>query len=50
MKPETKPKKQNDQVQQSAPEASQRSKRIHLTLVTEEEREKYRVPSYEYIL
>ena len=31
-------------------EDKSRDKRIHLTLVTEEEREKYRVPSYDYIL
>ena len=35
---------------QAASDNQPQQRRIHLTLVTEEEREKYRVPSYRYIL
>lgn len=38
------------QTTKSSAEDKPRDKRIHLTLVTEEEREKYRVPSYGYLL
>lgn len=46
-------KKCNDvtpQTIKSSSEDREQPKRIHLTLVTEEEREKYRVPSYDYLL
>ncbi|MDE5553850.1 MAG: hypothetical protein K2J10_01545 [Muribaculaceae bacterium] len=38
------------QTPQNVPADKPRTNRIHLTLVTEEEREKYRVPCYDYIL
>ncbi len=38
------------QAAQSQSADQPRTNRIHLTLVTEEEREKYRVPSYDYLL
>lgn len=50
MKQNKKPMQQAQQTTQSSSEDKPRDKRIHLTLVTEEEREKYRVPSYDYIL
>ena len=50
MKETKKLPQQAQQTTQSSSENKPRGKRIHLTLVTEEEREKYRVPSYDYIL
>ena len=45
-----KPTQQAQQTTHSSSDDKSCGKRIHLTLVTEEEREKYRVPSYGYLL
>lgn len=50
MKQDKKPTVKVDQGTQVSSDDMPRQKRIHLTLVTEEEREKYRVPSYGYLL
>ncbi len=41
---------ENQQAVQTQSANQPRTNPIHLTLVTEEEREKYRVPSYDYLL
>lgn len=50
MKKDKKQTVDTQQATQSQPADQPRVNRIHLTLVTEEEREKYRVPCYDYLL
>ena len=50
MKQDKKPTEKADQTTLQPSDDKSRQNRIHLTLVTEEEREKYRVPSYGYLL
>lgn len=50
MKPITDPFAKSSQKPQCVSVDKSRSNRIHITLVSEKEREIYRVPSYGYIL
>jgi len=50
MKPTKKPFANNAQKPQNASVGMSRSNRIHITIVSEEERDIYRVPSYGYLL
>lgn len=50
MKPIDKPHDNNDWLKQSFHSENLHTHKVRLTPVSEEEREKYRVPSYGYIL
>lgn len=50
MKQIKKPLAKSSKKQQCASESESRSNRVHITLVSEKEREVYRVSSYGYVL
>ncbi len=50
MKPIKKPFTKSSQKQQSVSENKSRSNKVHITLVSDKERDIYRIPTYGYLL